>query len=176
MAEAAAPFRLLAAFADGNDRDGAAAELRHSGFVALESFSPMPDGEEFSWTPRVTLAAGLIGLAGGFFMQVYANTLGYPLDIGGRPEVSWPSFGPIAFEIGMGLAVIIALVTAFVSVGLLKLHDRRDEAELMRRATSDRWLLAIDAFDPDGLRRARGICAASGAKEIEEARLWASEQ
>lgn len=168
-AETASRFSLSAAFVDEERRDKAAAELRRSGLDRFDTFSPFPAHEIDSLTPRVALAGGLLGFAGGFAMQVYANMIGYPLNIGGRPKLSWPSFVPIAFEIGIGLAVIAAIVAAFISAGLLKLHDPVDEADLMKRAMSDRWILALHAPDGEALRRAREICLASGATEIEEA-------
>jgi hypothetical protein len=166
-------YDLLASFDDERGLDRAAAELRRA-HCFFETFSPMPrrETEKGSATPRVTFAAGLLGVTGGFAMQAYANMIGYPLDIGGRPTFSWPSFIPIAFEMGVGLAVIVSIVAAFVSAGLLRLQDPLDEANLMRRAMSDRWLLALKASDAEGRRRAREICQAAGATAIEEAGPW----
>ncbi len=137
---------------------------------SVESFTPMAlEGSgETSPLPAVILAGGLIGAALGFAMQAYANIFAYPLDIGGRPEFSWPSFVPIAFEIGALCAVATALVGAFVAAGLFKYHDAIDELDIMRRATQDRWLLVLHASGAEDLAKARSALAESGAGELAE--------
>lgn len=170
MDDASAPFRFLAAFADEDGFDKAIDGMQRAGGFEIETFTPMPPraAPAHSPVPRLALSIGLVGVTGGFAMQVYANVAGYPLDIGGRPEFSWPSFVPIAFEIGVGLAIVGVMVSAFVAAGFLNYYDPVDDAALMRRALSDRWLAAIRALDHASLQRARDICAAAGASDIEE--------
>jgi hypothetical protein len=123
----------------------------------LETYSPMPIAEagEDRTVPLVMLAAGLVGAALGFGMQAYANTAAYPLDIGGRPELSWPSFVPIALEIGVLFCVVAGFFAYFVVAGMLELYEPVDQCSSMGDAMRDKWVLAVHTRNADALRLAR---------------------
>src|SRR3972149_1077720 len=89
----------------------------------MDAYTPFPV-EELSETlghhprelPRIVLAGALLGALAGYAMQYFATVLYYPIDIGGKPLHSWPSFIPVTFE----LAVLGGALSAVV--GMLALN------------------------------------------------------
>ncbi|HEU4729018.1 MAG TPA: DUF3341 domain-containing protein [Kofleriaceae bacterium] len=63
--------------------------------------------------PKVTLIAGLTGLAFAASLQFYANVLDWPLNVGGKPDNTTLAFIPISFELTVlfgGLATVAAFL------------------------------------------------------------------
>jgi hypothetical protein len=155
---------VVAAFASEAGLMKALPRLRALGVV--ETYTPKAlEADQPSILPLVVLVAGLVGAACGFGMEVYANTIAYPVDIGGRPEFSWLAFGPIAFEIGVLAAVLAGFIAFLVVNGLPRLYDPVDEAGLMRGAMRDRWCVAIRTAAPD---HAHALLRDLAADEVEE--------
>jgi hypothetical protein len=160
----AAMKTLVASFASEAGLVDALPRLRTLGSV--ETFTPNAlEDDQPSILPLVVLVAGLVGAACGFGMQVYATMIGYPVDIGGRPEFSWPAFVPIAFEIGVLSAVLAGFVAFLIVNRLPRLYDPVDEAGLMRGAMRDRWCVAIRTESPD---RAHALLRELSADAVEE--------
>jgi hypothetical protein len=160
---------LVAAFGSSRIFEAALGTLHGAGVGEIETYTPTPVDAPTGASPAgvVGLAAGLFGGAGAFAMQIYANIWAYPLDIGGRPKFSWPSFAPIALEVGILFAVLGVLTTVCVTAPLLRLHAPIDDCDLIHRASTDRWVVAISSTDSQAIARARDICTRLGALQIE---------
>jgi hypothetical protein len=158
---------LVAAFATEAALQDA---LQHVHADDARTYTPkvLEGAPENSPLPLVIFIAGMVGAAAGFIMEVYANALSYPLDIGGRPEFSWPAFVPITFEIGVLFAVLAGVFGYFVVNRMPRFYERIDECDSKRRASSDRWILAIRASSENELAAERALLDRLHPAAIEE--------
>ncbi len=159
--------RLVASFTSATRLQDALPELRTLG--SIETYTPLALENEptSSVLPLVVLIAGFGGAILGFAMQVYADTAAYPLNIGGRPDFSWPAFVPFAFEIVVLTAVVAGFIGYFVVNRLPHLYDPIDEAPVMRHALRDGWCVAISTQTPDRVRHLLETFSADHIEEVE---------
>ena len=98
--------------------------------------------------PFFTLVGAILGGIGGYFLQWYAATVDYPINIGGRPLHSWPMFIPATFELTI-LGGALAAVLAFIfGSGLPNLYHPVFDAPDFDFATRDRFFLCLRSDDP----------------------------
>ncbi len=148
-------YGLMAEFDNPTDLVAAARKTYEEGYRRINGYSPFPieelsDAIGFHKTglPLIVLIGGIIGCVGGYLMQYYLSVFAYPLNVGGRPFHSWPSFIPITFEttvLGAALATVFGMLALN---GLPQPYHPVFNAPRFALATRDRFFLAIEARDP----------------------------
>jgi hypothetical protein len=146
---------LLAEFENPGDLLHAARRAYAAGYRKMDAYSPFPVhglaaaiGFRRNWVATVVLAGGLTGLVAGVSLCIYMAMVAYPLNIGGRPDYSWPAFIPIAFETTVLLAALSAVAGMIALNGLPKPYNPLFNAPNFDAVSRDRFFLCIEAADP----------------------------
>ena len=142
---------LLAIFNHPDDLMAAGEKLKNLKVKKMDAYSPFPVhglerkmGIKKSFIPYVTLCMALFGAAAGFLFQAWAMSIDWPVNVGGKPPVAWPSFIPVTFETtilfsGVTTAVLIFVITFLFDFGKPVLDTRFSE---------DRFGILVDETDP----------------------------
>jgi hypothetical protein len=148
-------YGLLAEFGEPEKLTEAARRAREAGYENLQAYTPFAvEGlSEFvrvrrrNWIPVIVLIGGIVGGLGGFLMQVYYMAISYPLNIGGRPLVSWAAFIPITFELTVLGAALFGAFGMFILNGLPQPFHPVFTVPQFRAASDDKFFLSIEASD-----------------------------
>ncbi len=145
----------LAEFATADALLAAVRAARAAGYTRIDAYAPFhveglaeAVGFRGDRVAPVTFLGGLLGGAGGYFMQWYSAVLDYPLDIGGRPLHSWPMFVPVAFELTILGAALAAFGAVIVGNRLPDLSRRVSDAPRFDLASRDRFFVCLRGDDP----------------------------
>jgi hypothetical protein len=165
---------VLGEFADPHALVAATARMREQGFIHMDTYSPYPlhGGSEAlglppSRVPLLALTGGLTGVITAFAFQTYMNTIDYPINVGGRPLLSWPTWVPIMFELGVLLA---AFSIFFGLLGLSRLPQPYHpvfESDAFRSASTHGYWLSVEARDGQTPERVQEALGALGATQTQ---------
>lgn len=167
-------YGVVAEFSDADKIVAAADKARAAGYRHMDAYTPFPvhglaEALEFhdARVPWMIFIAGCVGAIAGYSLQLFTSTpmlepilkqpfindvvirnIPYPMNVGGRPYHSWPSFIPVTYE----LTILLAAGTAFLGMLLLNGFPRPYHpifnARNFERASLDRFFLCIEARDP----------------------------
>jgi hypothetical protein len=148
-------YGLIAEFRSGDALLEAAKRARDDGYREVEAYAPYPVegiaeavGFRRNRIPLMTLLGGIAGGLGGYFLQWYSAVIDYPINVGGRPLHSWPSFIPATFELTILGAALAAVFGMLAANGLPRLHHPVFNAPDFEQATRNRFFLCLPARDP----------------------------
>ena len=147
-------YGLMAEFDNADALLKAAQRTYDEGYRRMDAYSPFPIhglaeavGYRHRILPWLVLAGGILGGVAGFSLQYWVSVIDLPVNIGGRPLNSWPSFIPVTFECTILGAALTAVLGMLALNGLPKPYHPVFNAERFRRASSNRFFLCIEAAD-----------------------------
>ena len=166
-------YGLSAEFVDPEEILSAAGKVKEAGYRVVEAYTPFPVhglaetiAPEDIRVPWMIFLAALTGTCAGAFLEwstnsplvesflkklpadVYTRQYAYPMNIGGKPYLSWPTFIPVAYETTILFAAGAAVVGMLALNGLPKPYHPAFNAPNFERASQDRFCLFIESSDP----------------------------
>jgi mono/diheme cytochrome c family protein len=149
-------YGVTALFASSEKILSAAKAVSNKGYKKFDTYTPYPihglDNAmdlKRSMIGRVTLIAGMAGVVSLVLFTWWANSIDYPLQIGGKPYFAWPSYVPLMFEMGVLFGAVTTVISLLaIWLGLPRNSHPLHDTEFMRKVSDDRFGVCIEASDP----------------------------
>jgi hypothetical protein len=169
-------YGLMAEFHAPEEIVKAADAVYAAGYRKVDAYTPYPMEEVLdalhlhrTHVPRLALAGGLLGMAGGWALQYWSSVVEYPMNIGGRPFNSWPAFIVPTFETTVLGAAFATVFGMLLLNGFPQPYHPVFNVASFATASRDRFFLCIESRDPKfDLEEARELLRGLGASEVSE--------
>ena len=149
-------YGLLAEFTSAEQLLDATRRAYAAGYRAMDAYAPFPIeglaealGSHTNAVRFIALGGGIVGGLSGLALQLWIHTSALPINVGGRPLASWPSFVPVTFELTVLFSGLAILTSLLVLNGLPQPYHPVFNVAEFARATRDRFFLCIQAGDRD---------------------------
>jgi Protein of unknown function (DUF3341) len=147
-------YGIMAEFDTPSALVEAAHRTYQAGYRKIDAYSPFPiEGlaEEIGFhhdaVALVVLICGIIGGLTGYLLQYWCDAVTYPINVGGRPYNSWPSFIVITFELTILFGGISALLGMLALNGLPMPYHPVFNVPRFAMASKDRFFLIVFSSD-----------------------------
>lgn len=146
--------------------------LRENGAKILEAFTPFPVhgidpalGIKRSRLPQAAFMFGATGTTCALTLQISTLGFDWPLNVGGKPHLPFPSFIPVSFELTVLFAALGMVGTFLLASGL---GPGSKKTIFDPRSSDDKFILVFDlnknaTLGPDKLAE---MVKATGASEV----------
>ncbi len=172
-------FGLMAEFHEPEELIEAAHRTREAGYEKIDAYTPYPIeelseaiGHHHSKLPLIVLIGGIVGALTGYMLQYWASVIEYPMNIGGRPQASWPTFIIPSYELTILFAALTAAIGMIVLSGLPQPYHPVFNVARFSMASSDKFFLVVESHDPKFDAHATSeflkTTGAKGVYEVEE--------
>ena len=169
-------YGLMAEFDRPGDLIAATRKAKEAGYSKFDAYSPYPIEEvseeicgDHNDVPIVVLLGGITGLLFGLALEYFISVIDYPMNVGGRPFASWPSFIPPAYETTILFSALSAVGGMIGLNGLPKPYHPVFNVPAFERASQDRFFLCIESDDPKFDRETTGrFLAGLNARDVAE--------
>lgn len=148
-------YGIMAEFDSPTTLLEAARQTYKAGYRKIDAYSPFPiEGlaEEIGFhhdeVALVVLICAVIGGISGYLLQYWCSVIAYPINVGGRPYHSWPSFIVITFEMTILFGAISALFGMLALNGLPMPYHPVFNVPRFAMASKDRFFLIVFSSDP----------------------------
>ncbi|HEX8817374.1 MAG TPA: DUF3341 domain-containing protein [Terriglobales bacterium] len=148
-------YGLMAEFETPGQIVAAARQTYAAGYRKIDTYSPFPIEElaeaigfHHNGVAPLVLCGGILGGLTGYLLQWWIAVIHYPVNVGGRPYHSWPSFIVVTFELTILFAVLFAVFGMLALNGLPMPYHPAFNVKRFAFASKDRFFLIIFASDP----------------------------
>lgn len=148
-------YGVVAEFGTVEEIMAAAERVKEAGYTRTDAYTPFPvEGLDDALGMRptnlgwVVLVMGILAGLGGFFMQWWANTTYYPLNIGGKPLNAWPNWIVIMYEMTILVSAFTAGLFMIFRNGMPRPYHSIFNTPGFENASRDKFFLCVEARDP----------------------------
>lgn len=147
-------YGVMAQFDNPDDLLRAGKQAFAAGYRKMDAYSPLlvhgladAIGYKRTRLPWMVFVMGILGAIAGYSLCYWTSAVDYPLNIGGRPFHSGPSFIPITFELTILFSALTSALGMLIANGLPQPYHPVFNVENFARASSDLFFLCIESAD-----------------------------
>src|SRR5882757_4426082 len=147
-------YGLMAEFETPTELVEAAKGAYAAGYRKMDAYTPYPleeaaeaIGAHHNRVSLIVLVGAMLGMIGGYSLEYWVSVIAYPINVGGKPFHSWPSFIPVTFECTILGAALAAVFGMLALNGLPMPYHPVFNVPRFALASRNRFFLCIESKD-----------------------------